>query len=406
MMKRAVMYGGGNIGRGFIGALLSASGYRVTFVDVADAVVNGLNEKGEYPLRILSSEGYEDRMVTNVCAVNGKDAEAVAEVISEADIMATSVGAKILPYIVPNIVAGIRARIAKGGAPLNLLICENLMDANEVLKELITPHLSAEELAWFNENFGLVETSIGRMVPVQTEQMRDGEPLRVCVESYGFLPVDKAAFRGEIPEIDGMVPFSPFDFFVKRKLYLHNMGHATCAYLGDVLGLAYIYEAIDEEAVCSIVRGAMTESARALSGAYGVELERLLRHIDDLLYRFTNRALMDTCLRVGGDPARKLSPKDRLIGAATLCEKQGILPCYIAIGAAAALRRLVAETEGAEQSIATAKKLLSEVSGLAEGSTIFVMIIENYGLLLDGATPHDLRRVADRLKAAAAEKMI
>ena len=49
-MKHAVMYGGGNIGRGFIGALLAASGYRVTFVDVADAVVNGLNEKGEYPL--------------------------------------------------------------------------------------------------------------------------------------------------------------------------------------------------------------------------------------------------------------------------------------------------------------------------------------------------------------------
>ena len=75
---KAIMYGAGNIGRGFIGALLSASGYRVTFVDVADAVVNGLNEKGEYPLRILSSEGYEDRMVTNVCAVNGKDESAAA----------------------------------------------------------------------------------------------------------------------------------------------------------------------------------------------------------------------------------------------------------------------------------------------------------------------------------------
>ena len=38
-MKKAIMYGGGNIGRGFIGALLSRSGYEVTFVDVVDAVV-------------------------------------------------------------------------------------------------------------------------------------------------------------------------------------------------------------------------------------------------------------------------------------------------------------------------------------------------------------------------------
>ena len=37
-MKQAVMYGGGNIGRGFIGATLSQSGYKVTFIDVAEPV--------------------------------------------------------------------------------------------------------------------------------------------------------------------------------------------------------------------------------------------------------------------------------------------------------------------------------------------------------------------------------
>ena len=47
----AVMYGGGNIGRGFIGALLSQSGYRVTFIDVAEPVVKHLQEKGSYPIR-------------------------------------------------------------------------------------------------------------------------------------------------------------------------------------------------------------------------------------------------------------------------------------------------------------------------------------------------------------------
>ena len=46
-MKQAVMYGGGNIGRGFIGALLSQSGYEVTFIDVAEPVVNALREKHE-----------------------------------------------------------------------------------------------------------------------------------------------------------------------------------------------------------------------------------------------------------------------------------------------------------------------------------------------------------------------
>ena len=43
-MKQAVMYGGGNIGRGFIGALLSQSGYAVTFIDVAEPVVQALQD--------------------------------------------------------------------------------------------------------------------------------------------------------------------------------------------------------------------------------------------------------------------------------------------------------------------------------------------------------------------------
>ena len=41
---KSVMYGGGNIGRGFIGALLSQSGYEVTFIDVAEPVVKELQE--------------------------------------------------------------------------------------------------------------------------------------------------------------------------------------------------------------------------------------------------------------------------------------------------------------------------------------------------------------------------
>lgn len=396
---KAVMYGGGNIGRGFIGTLFSASGFKTTFIDVAAPVVEGLNREGKYPVRIVSSDSHEDIDVTNVCAVNGNDTEAVAAVIAEADIMATAVGVNILKFIIPNIVAGLRKRMALATKPLNILICENLMDANKVLEGMIKAQLSPDECAWFNENVGLVEASIGRMVPVQTDEMKDGEPLRVCVERYGFLPVDKAAFKGEIPEIKNMVPFEPFDFYIKRKLYIHNMGHATCAYLGDILGLEYIYESIDKDEVYVIVRGAMQESARALSLCYGVALEDILKHIDDLLVRFTNAALKDTCKRVGGDPKRKLSPADRLIGAADLALKNGVTPAYITIGAAAALKRYISEAEGMEQNAENAAKVLAEVSALESDSSLAKMILTNYLLLIEGKTLGALRRIADKIKA-------
>ena len=399
---KAVMYGGGNIGRGFIGALLSQSGYEVTFVDVVDAVVDTLNREHKYPIRILSNAGHKDVEVLNVSAVNGNNTEAVADAIADADIMATAVGARILKFIVPNIVAGLRKRWAMGKAPLNIIICENLMDANKVLEEMLKAQLTEEEKAVFDETVGLVEASIGRMVPVQTEDMKDGDPMRVCVESYGFLPVDKAAFKGEIPQITNMVPFAPFDFYIKRKLYIHNMGHATCAYLGDILGLEYIYQAIDVPDVRVIVQNAMLESATALSQTYGVPLEGVVCHIEDLLYRFTNKALRDTCARVGGDPARKLSNQDRLIGSAKLAMENGQVPAYIAIGAAAGLIRLMKENGEGK----AAKALLCETACLQETDGLVSLIMEAYGLLTAGADIAALRRAAEQKKAASRNHIV
>ena len=397
---KAVMYGGGNIGRGFIGMLLSQAGYEVTFVDVVDAVVDTLNREHQYPVRILSNEGHTDVAVKNVCAVNGNNVDAVADAIANADIMATAVGARILKFIVPNIVAGLRKRWAMGKAPLNIIICENLMDANKVLEGMLKEQLTEEEKALFDETVGLVEASIGRMVPVQTEEMKDGDPMRVCVESYGFLPVDKAAFKGEIPDVKGMVPFAPFDFYIKRKLYLHNMSHATCAYLGDLLGLEYIYQAIDVPDVRLIVENAMLESAVALSEKYGVPLNGILCHIEDLLYRFTNKALQDTCARVGGDPARKLSPEDRLIGSSKLVLETGNVPAYIAVGAAAGLWRFLQEKELA-QTEENAIALLLETAELEQNGQLTNLIMDMYRMLLAGATPADLRRAAEQRKAAS-----
>lgn len=403
---KAIMYGAGNIGRGFIGMLFSASGYEVTFVDVAEEVVMELQEKKQYPLRYVTSQGYRDIMIKPVTAINGNDVEMTAVAIAECDIMATAVGARVLKLIAPNLAAGIRRRMQTSGKNLNIIICENLMNADLVLERMVKAELTKEEIEWFDGHVGLVEASIGRMVPIQTEEMKDGEPLRVCVEPYGFLPVDQAAFKGEVPDIKNMIPFEPFDFFIKRKLYIHNMGHAICAYLGNILGLEYIYQAIDQDEIYIIVKNAMEESAAALSSVYGVQLENIMKHITDLLYRFTNAALKDTCKRVGGDPERKLALEDRLIGPAGLAFTQGIVPAYIAIGAAAGIRRYIDETEEMEQSLACAEKVLINVSKVEIHSGLGELILEMYQMILDGKSIGEIRRTADEIKAASLKNVV
>ena len=396
-MLKAIMYGGGNIGRGFIGMLMSQSGYDVTFVDVVDTVVETLNRDHCYPVRIVSTEGYEDVTVDHVSAINGNDQDAVAAAIAQTDMMATAVGVRILKFIVPNIVAGLKKRFQENDRPLNIIICENLMDANKVVEGMLKEQLTEEECRIFDERVGLVEASIGRMVPVQTPQMQDGNPLRVCVESYGFLPVDKAAFKGEIPQVKNMIPFEPFDFYIKRKLYIHNMGHATCAYLGLYTGKEYIYQSIADAQTYSLVINAMLESAMALSKKYGVELEGIVKHIQDLLLRFTNAALKDTCKRVGGDPKRKLSPADRMIGSATLCQSMGIVPVFICAGAAGGVYEYLKEN-ACEQTQENARKVLAEVSQLQDDSTIAALILRFYGLYASGAPVDAVMDLANQLR--------
>ena len=129
-------------------------------------------------------------------------------------------------------------------------------------------------------------------------------------------------------------------------------------------------------------------------------------HITDLLGRFTNAALMDTCARVGGDPGRKLSPDDRLIGSSTLALAQGITPAYIAVGAAAGLHRYINEAEGMEQGMDAAKQVLAEVSKLDAEAELAKLILAMYEKILGGATVADLRRAADAVKAASLSAII
>lgn len=405
MMRKAVMYGGGNIGRGFIGALLSRSGYHVTFVDVAEPIVTELNERKSYPIRILDGQNKEDLIIKNVSAVHGNNREEVAAEIASCDIMATAVGARVLKFIVPNIVSGLRKRWSEHGRPLNIIICENLNDANRVVERMIKEQLTVSEVERFDRTVGLVEASIGRMVPVQTDEMKDGEPLRICTESYGFLPVDKAAFKGTIPDIKGMVPFEPFDFFVKRKLFIHNMAHATTAYLGDLIGKEYIYEAIDNPDILLIVQNAMMESAQALVKRYGTDMDWMLGHINDLLRRFANITLKDTCARVGGDPARKLSPGDRLAGSMKLAEEEGICPAYIAVGAAAGLRRYLKEA-GLARNEEEALKALENVSQIPKDSALAQLVLEYFRMISTSCSIAALRREAQRRKALSLMSII
>ncbi|HHU77661.1 MAG TPA: mannitol-1-phosphate 5-dehydrogenase [Clostridiales bacterium] len=334
-MKKALIFGAGNIGRGFIGQLLHQSGYEVVFLDINEAVIKRLNRDRCYPIHLVSNERTRHVIISNVRAVDSSNVQEVAKEFVHADIVSTSVGVNALEKIAPAIALGLKNRWCNGNMkPLNILICENMIQADKYLRSRVAALLQEEDQQLLSEKTGFVEASIGRMVP-SAANADSGNPLEITVEEYEELPVDRDGFKGEIPDIKNMIAFSPFDFYIKRKIYVHNMGHTLTAFMGYIRGFRYIYNAIEDEYIRKIVISAYKDITDAMSKEYDVPLRELELYTEDLIRRFGNRALKDTTERVAKDPIRKLSKQDRFVGAVRLCEKHDIHPAGILAGIAA-----------------------------------------------------------------------
>jgi len=162
---RAVHFGAGNIGRGFIGQLLHQSGYDITFVDIRDDVVEALKTEGRYEV-ILAGEGEEHVPVDRVTALHSvRDAEEVTESLAEADLITTAVGPPVLPIIAPAIAEGLVQRARRGGGPVNVIACENMVGASQALKSFVMEHVPDEDAEAVEEISGFPNAAVDRIVP-------------------------------------------------------------------------------------------------------------------------------------------------------------------------------------------------------------------------------------------------
>ena len=345
-MKKIVIFGAGNIGRSLTGQLFSKAGYEVIFVDVNEKLVQELNRQKRYKIEVKDQHP-ETILVEKVRAVNIKDSKKVINETASADIVSTSVGVNNLQGIYPYLAEGLKKKAKQGKGPIDIIICENVRNSPLLFSEGLSKYLPKKFP--LDSMVGLVETSIGKMVPIMSEEERRKDPLLVYAEAYNTLILDTKAFKCGVPKVEGVEPKENITAYVDRKLFIHNMGHAATAYLGYVTdpNMKYVWEAIGNKQVRECVEGAMWESGKALILEYAAEftVENMKEHIKNLIERFNNRSLGDTIYRVGRDLHRKLSRNDRLIGALLLDEKHKVpAPYTIMIVAAAMLFRGKDET--------------------------------------------------------------
>ncbi|UOR13395.1 mannitol-1-phosphate 5-dehydrogenase [Halobacillus amylolyticus] len=299
----AVHFGAGNIGRGFIGALLSKAGYQTVFVDVNGELIDQINERSKYTVELAGSE--DSFEVTNISGINSvTNQEDVAAMIAKADLITTAVGPHILPMVAPVIAEGLKERTES----VNVIACENMIGGSDLLKEHVLEHLGAEK-SRVAQLTGFPNAAVDRIVPDQTHE----DKLKVTVEPYFEWVVDSTDIKGEKPEIAGLTLVEDLTPYIERKLFTVNTGHAAAAYLGDYYGHQTIHQAMSDSRILSKIKGALHESGDVLIKKYGFTKEAHGKYIETILSRFANPDLSDEVTRVGRAPIRKLGPKDRLV---------------------------------------------------------------------------------------------
>jgi mannitol-1-phosphate 5-dehydrogenase len=313
---KAVHFGAGNIGRGFVGLLLSNAGYDLVFADVADALIDALKNAESYSVHEVG-ENPRTHVVRGFSALNSAtELDALVAEIAQANVVTTAVGAHILKFVAPAIAAGIAAR-PDGSPRVAVMACENAINGTDILAAEIARNYQGDDLA---VRALFANTAVDRIVPNQDPNAG----LDVTVENFFEWAIDRTPFEGGEPTIDGVTWVDDLEPYIERKLFTVNTGHATSAWFGYAAGVSKLSDALADPQIFAKVAAVLEDTKSLIVAKHGVDEQVQEAYVQKILKRFANPHLPDTTLRVGRAPMRKLSRNERFISPASQLAERGM----------------------------------------------------------------------------------
>lgn len=313
---KAVHFGAGNIGRGFIGQILAQNDFEVTFVDINDTIIQALKDRQSYQVGI-ADDSQAKLTITGVTGLNNqKEPEKVIEAIAQADLVTTAIGPKILPFIAELIAKGIQVR---GGKPLDVIACENMIGGSQFLKSEVEKY--CDDLS----DVGFPNAAVDRIVPVQHRE----DPLFVSVEPFCEWCVDQTQMKNPSLRLEGVHYVDNLEPYIERKLFSVNTGHATVAYTGAELGYHTVKEALADRRVEQMLKDVLAETGALIVAKWGFNQDEHHAYLTRIISRFKNPYLSDDLTRVGRTPIRKLGYDERFIRPIREAKQRGL--SYVAL---------------------------------------------------------------------------
>ncbi|MDE2356428.1 MAG: mannitol dehydrogenase family protein [Alphaproteobacteria bacterium] len=294
-------------------------------------------------------------------------------------------------------------RRARGLAPFTALSCDNLDDNGRRLAALVQA-AAADRPAlgdWIARHGAFPSTMVDRIAPAAREADRAAFTKQTGLIDAALTPTEpywswviEDRFAGPRPELEsvGVTVTADVTPFAQAKLRLLNAAHSLLAYLGLLLGHAFVHEAMADPALARAVQALWDEAETTLTPPAGLELST---YRAALLRRFANAGLPHRLDQIATDGSRKLPP--RLL--ASLTARQDRPSPALALGAAAWLKALATPRRPFHDASTAAVARFAALRGPAQDR---VQEARALGLLPD-LTPAKLKEVAAALARLDAE---
>ncbi|HJH00821.1 mannitol-1-phosphate 5-dehydrogenase [Aerococcus urinaeequi] len=318
---KAVHFGAGNIGRGFIGEILHKNGFDITFVDINETLIDALNDRESYEIE-YADDAHQRLTVSGFSGINnGKNPEAVSQAVAEADIVTTAIGPNILPYIAELIANGIKLRRENDDTrPMDIVACENMIGGTDFLNEKVSAYFDEADRVYVDQYIGFPNAAVDRIVPMQSHE----DPLFVSVEPFSEWVIDQTNVKGTQIKLDGVLYVEDLLPYIERKLFSVNTGHATTAYTGKHFGYETIDQALEDEKVLQQLKAVLAETGALLVEKWGFDQEAHAAYANKIVGRFQNSHISDAITRVARTPIRKLGYDERFIRPIREAKERGL----------------------------------------------------------------------------------
>ncbi|AHI54259.1 mannitol-1-phosphate 5-dehydrogenase [Spiroplasma sabaudiense Ar-1343] len=305
---KAIHFGAGNIGRGFIAPILfqDKAIEKLLFIDVNQEIVDQINLQKKYEVIEMGTK-INNIEIKNISAITTKEIlnSDIENNFEDYSILTISIGQNNLKYIIPQILKIIKSR----KNPLVIMCCENGYKVSSYFKTLISQQ--TENL----KNIFFVDCVVDRIVPNSVQKGLD-----VSVEKYFSWVANVEQWPDTIKKLSSVAYSNNIDGEINKKICLLNGAHASIGWYRwqvDKFKVPFLKEALENNETLKFIENYLQEVGKIISFKYNFEIKEVKKYCEKVLKRFSNPYLVDNLERICRNPIQKIQLKERILGPLT-----------------------------------------------------------------------------------------